>query len=86
MSAVTEAAIEIGAAGTVELYGVPIHAILLFRMADEPQDPELRTVLEEQARSLQRLIDDAQRIQREITAHLSKLRRAGDPSTPNKKS
>ena len=43
-------------------------------------------ILEGQARELERLIKEAQRLHREVTEHLSKLRHAGDGSTPNKKS
>jgi len=43
-------------------------------------------ILDRQARELERLIKEAQRIHREVKEHLSKLRHAGDRSAPNKKS
>jgi hypothetical protein len=42
-------------------------------------------ILDGQARELERLIKETQRIQ-EVKEHLSKLRHAGDRSAPNKKS
>ena len=40
--------------------------------------------LEEESRKLNVLIEEAQRIDREITARLRKLRQSGRPSPPNK--
>jgi len=48
-------------------------------------DPTVAELLQEQARALQSLIKEAQRIRTEITGHLEKLRHAGDRSTPRKK-
>jgi hypothetical protein len=41
--------------------------------------------LAEESRKLKRLIEEAQRIDREITAHLLKMRQLGRPSPPNQK-
>jgi hypothetical protein len=45
-------------------------------------DPTATEVLQEQARALQDLIKEAQRIHAEITSQLTKLRHAGDRSAP----
>ena len=48
-------------------------------------EPTATELLQEQARALERLIKEAQRIHTEMTTHLSKIHHAGDPSAPNKK-
>jgi len=46
--------------------------------------PDVAKSLDQQARDLEKLIEDAKRIHREVTSHLSKIRRAGEPCAPNK--
>jgi len=48
-------------------------------------DPTVTEVLQEQARALQALIQEAQRIHAEITGQLETLGHAGDRSAPNRK-
>jgi hypothetical protein len=49
------------------------------------EDPTLVEILQEQARALQTVIKEAQRIHAELTQEMEKLRHAGDQSAPNKK-
>jgi hypothetical protein len=48
-------------------------------------DPSLAEVLQEQARALQALIKEAQRIHGELIGELEKLRRDGKPSARDRK-
>jgi len=48
-------------------------------VANSKSSSEIANILRAQAEALQFLIDEAQRIQRDITEHLTQLRHAGDP-------
>ncbi len=69
---------------TVEITFTSSRAILDV-VPDRDPPPDLPTILHQQARDLEHLIAEAQRILGEVRENLSKLRHAGDPSAPNQK-
>jgi hypothetical protein len=54
-------------------------------MADPITPDIVEEILKKQAEALDRLVKEAQRIHREVTEHLIKLRHTGDESAPNRK-